>query len=80
MHRESLHKLVDRIPEDEMGAARRFLEYLALPAAYRAALGAPQDDEPVTESEAANILRAQNEVRAGTVVSHEEILREFGLQ
>ena len=79
MSREPLYELIDRIPEEELPAAKRFLEYLLVNPAYRAALTASPDDEPVTEADAAAIARARNEVRLGKVVSHDEILREFGL-
>ena len=45
MSRDTLHDLVDRIPEEELSTARRFLEYLVVSPAYRAALIAPPDDE-----------------------------------
>jgi hypothetical protein len=32
--REALHELIDRIPEGEIVAAQRFLEYLARSAAF----------------------------------------------
>lgn len=80
MSRDTLHDLIDRIPEEELPAAKRFLEYLATSPAYRASLSAPPDDEPVTQADAAAITRAREEVRAGHVVSHEEIQREFGLR
>ena len=80
MSREPLHDLIDRIPEEELPAAKRFLEYLATDPAYRAALSAPPDDEPVTEADAAAIQTAREEVRAGQVASHDEILREFGVR
>jgi hypothetical protein len=80
MSREPLHQLIDRIPEEDLPAARRFLEYLATDPAYRAAFSAPTDDEPVSEEDAAAVERAQAEIRAGKVVSHDEILREFGLR
>jgi len=80
MSRDTLHNLVDRIPEEELPAAQRFLEYLAVSPAYRAALSAAPDDEPVTESDATAMDRAREEVRAGKVISHDEILREFGLR
>jgi hypothetical protein len=80
MSRDTLHDLVDRIPEEELPAARRFLEYLAVSPAYRAALSAPPDDEPVTDADDAAITRARDEIRAGQIVSHDEILREFGLR
>lgn len=79
MSRDVLHDLVDRIPEEELAAAKTFLEYLAVSPAYRAALSAAQDDEPVTENDAEAIQRAREDVRAGRVISHDEILREFNL-
>jgi hypothetical protein len=80
MSREPLHNLVDRIPEEELPAAKLFLEYLIVNPAYRAALSAPPDDEPLTQADVAAIARARDEVRAGKVVSHDEVLREFGLR
>jgi len=80
MTREALHELIDRIPEGEIVAAQRFLEYLARSAAFRATLSAPPDDEPVTRGDAESIVRSRRDVQAGKVVSHEEILREFGVR
>jgi len=80
MSRDTLHDLVNRIPEEELPAAKRFLEYLAASPAYRAALSAAPDDEPVTEGDARAIALARDDVREGRVVPHEEILREFGLR
>jgi hypothetical protein len=80
MSRDTLHDLIDRLPEEELPAAKRFLEYLAVSPAYRAALAALPDDEPVTEADAAAIRQARDEVRAGAVASHDEVLREFGLR
>ena len=75
-----MHHLIDRIPEGELPAAQRFLEYLASNPAYRAALSAPPDDEPVTSDDAAAIAKAREDVRAGRAVSHDDVLREFGLR
>jgi hypothetical protein len=80
MAREALHNLVDRIPEGEIIAAQRFLEYLATTAAFRATLSAPLDDEPVTQGDAESIARARKDIESGRVVSHDEILREFGIR
>ncbi len=80
MRRDTLHDLVERIPEEELPTAKRFLEYLATSPAYRAALSAPPDDEPMTEADVSAIERAHDEVRAGKIVSHDEILREFGVR
>jgi hypothetical protein len=80
MSRGILHDLVDRIPDEELAAGKRFLEYLVVSPAYRAALSAAPDDEPVTDADTTEIARAPEEVRAGRALSHEEILREFGLR
>jgi len=80
MSRETLHELVDRIPERELSAARRFLEYLASSPAYRTALFASPDDEPITEGDARAIRKALDEVRTRRTVSHDEVHREFGLR
>ncbi len=77
MTRQVLHDLVERIPEEELTTAQRFLEYLASNPALRAVLTALPDDEPVTEDDAAAISRAEADIRASRIVSHEDILGEF---
>ena len=57
MSRDAFYSLIDRIPEEELPTAKRFLEYLLVNPAYRAALSAPADDEPVTEADEAAIAR-----------------------
>jgi len=74
MSRHILHQLIDRIPEEELSAAQRFLEYLAVSPVYRATLSAPPD-EPITEADAAAIARAREEVGLGKVVPHDDVLR-----
>lgn len=82
--RETLHTLVDELPEPELRPARRFLEYLRLQAAdpLRAVLdAAPLDDEPVTDDDLAAIREGLEKKAAGEVVAHEEVkrlLREAG--
>jgi hypothetical protein len=56
------------------------LERLAGDAAFRAAMSAPLDDEPVTAGDVEAIARAQKDLKAGMAVSHDEILREFGIR
>jgi hypothetical protein len=46
--------------------------------AYRAALAAPPDDEPVTAGDARAIEETAAKIRAGKVVAHEDSC-EFGL-
>lgn len=80
MDRSSLHDLVERLPDAELSAARKYLEYLASNPAHRAAVAAAPDDEPVTEEDAASIRRAIEDLERGRTVSHEEVLGEFGLR
>jgi hypothetical protein len=80
MNREALHDLINRIPEHDSAAAQRHLEYLATSPAYRTATSAPPDDEPLTAGDSEAIEKAAGETRAGKVVSHDAILREFGLR
>jgi len=80
MTRDALHDLVNRIPEEELSAAKRFLEYLATSPAYRAALSAGLDDEPVTEADARAIAQARDRGQGDRLIPHEDILREFGLR
>jgi hypothetical protein len=79
MTREALHELIERIPDEEIVAAQRFLEDLARGAAFHATLSAPLDDEPITDGDAESIARAHRDIQAGKVVSHEDVLREFGI-
>jgi hypothetical protein len=80
MTREALHELIDRLPEGEIAAAQRLLEHLAASPSFRAASFAPPDDEPVTPGDVEAIARARRDIQAGDVVSHEGILREFGMR
>lgn len=76
--RHALHTLVDELPEPELSAARRFLEYLRQQPSdsLRLALdAAPFDDEPVTEDDLAAIREGVEEQVRGETVSHEEVKR-----
>ncbi len=79
--KEELRRLVDELPESELFVAKRFLEYLRNMGdpVFRAMLEAPEDDEPETEEERAAVAEAQEDFKAGRVVSHQELKREFGL-
>ncbi len=75
--KERIHQLVEELPEHELLAAERYLEFLRdreadLPRSLR---GAPIDDEPDTEEERAGAADARAELDAGQGVPHEEALR-----
>ena len=78
--KERLHQLIDRMPESSSGRVEEYLKYIVetgdpVLAALKAA---PVDDEPETEEERAAVNEAREDVRAGRLVSHEDIRREFG--
>ncbi len=79
--REALYHLIDELPDEALPEAERSLEALqqrrnrGLP---RVLAEAPPDDEPETEEDRAAVAEAWADYRAGRVVSHEEMQREFG--
>lgn len=76
-NRQTLHTLVDELPEPELPAARRYLEYLRQTAdpLRRALEAAPVDDEPLTDEDLAAVRRGRTEYAKGETVSHDEIKR-----
>jgi hypothetical protein len=67
--RDTLHRLVDEIPESELAVAERFLNYLRATAdpVLRALLEAPLDDEPETDEERRAVHEAREELARGEV-------------
>ena len=77
--KEQIHHLVEQIPEDDLEAAARYLEYLrdGGDPFLRALANAPEDDEPETPEEAAAVAEAKEALARGEVISFEEVLAEF---
>ena len=75
--RERIHRLVDRLPEEELPTARRVLEGLRSLSdpVLRALLDAPEE-EPISEEERAALREAEEDVRRGRVRPLEEYLTE----
>lgn len=76
--RKYLHDLVDRLPEENLMAARRSLEYVK--SGYTDHLSwlldnAPVDDEPTTPEDEAAIAEAREQIRRGETFTAEEIKR-----
>jgi hypothetical protein len=79
--RDSLHRLVDDLPETEVSRAERLLEVLketAEPPRF-ALENAPDDDEAETPKEAAAVAEAWRDHRKGKSLTTEELKRELGL-
>ena len=79
--REELQRLVDELPDRELLPAQRYLQYLKHSADpfLRKLLDAPEDDEELTPEEEAAIEEGMEDLRAGRIVSLEEVERELGL-
>ena len=73
--RERLYRLVDKIPDEEIHAAERYLEYLAKQGdpLVRALIHAPVSDEPLTDAEREALDEGRRALDEGDVVSDEEL-------
>ncbi|MFN7938508.1 MAG: hypothetical protein U0R19_34590 [Bryobacteraceae bacterium] len=65
LDKQQLHHLVDQLPEAELVAAARYLEFLL------------SHEAPVDPEMLARIDHAREHASAG--ISHEDVLREFGV-
>jgi hypothetical protein len=73
--KDRLHQLVDELPDDEVAAAQRYLEYLrdiGTDPVLRAFASAPVNDEPVTDQDRVAIAEACAELAGGQAVPHED--------
>lgn len=77
--RKELYRLIDELPEDELKAARRFLEYLRNMGdpMLQALMEAPYDDEPTTPEEDEGAREAWQEYLQGEAISAEDAKREL---
>ena len=78
--RQQLHRLVDQLPESEIGTAQRVLEALAALShdPFLQMLGeTPEDDEPLTAEEEALIEEGRQQLQRGEGRSLEEVRREL---
>jgi hypothetical protein len=76
--RERLHEMLDLLAEDRLADAEVALAHLADPMAL-ALLNAPEDDEETTDEDIADLDATRAAYQRGETISHEEILREFGV-
>ena len=76
--RQQAHSLLDVLPEEKLSAVRNLLEVLVEPLSRSLAM-APVEEEDLTPETVAALDRASASLDRGEAVSHEEILREFGL-
>jgi hypothetical protein len=79
--KERLYRLVDQIPEDEVHAAERYLEYLAEHGDpfIRALIMAPDEDEPLSDEDRQALEEGRRALAEGDVVTDEELRAELGI-
>ena len=79
--RLKLKELIDILPEGDLRAVKRyvqFLHYLDDPV-ERLLANAPLDDEEVTEEDLAAFAETDEDFRTGNTYTQEEVERELGL-
>ena len=76
-----LHRLVDKLPEAEIHAAERFLEYLTEQAdpLVTALSNAVEVDEPLTDDDRAALQEGRLALDAGDTVSDDELRSQLGI-
>jgi hypothetical protein len=77
--RQELHRLIDQLPPEQVGAALRYVHYLCADPVLLSLLNASPDDEPYTDEQRERDVRAEASIANGGGISHEDVLREFGL-
>jgi hypothetical protein len=77
--RREAHALLDMLSAEKLNAVRSLLEVMVEPLARSLALAATEDTDLTPETAAARD-RARASLARGEGISHEEILREFGLK
>ena len=75
--RDSLHSLIDDLPEALIEEAERRLMQLRDDPVLRAFLEAPEDGEPLTEEDIAAIEEAKAEIARGEVYTLEEVAQRL---
>ena len=76
--RQQAHLLIDALANEKLPAVRGLLEVMVEPFSRSLAL-AQVEDEELTPETAEALDRARISLAHGEGVSHEEVLREFGL-
>lgn len=80
--RSELHEPIETWSEEELVAARRYVEFLR--SGYTDMLSwvldtAPEDDEPTTPEEEEGLAEAREDVRLGRTFSMDEVKRLFSM-
>ena len=79
--RARLHRLVDHLPDAEVHAAARYLEYLSEcgDPLFRIAMTAPEEDEELSERGHRLLDEGRKDLAAGRTCTLNKVKRELGL-
>ena len=80
--KRQIKDLIGGMPPEELLAVKRFIQYVRdmEDPFLRNLAEAPWDDEPLSDEDIAALEEGKEDIKAGRLISHEEITREFGLQ
>ena len=80
--KRQIKDLIDGMPPAELLVIKRFVQYVRdmEDPFLRNLAEAPWDDEPLTDEDIAALAEAREEVKAGKLTSHDEVMRELGLR
>jgi hypothetical protein len=77
--KQHAHELIDKLDPAQVSAVVPLLQFMLLDPVSRSLAAAPMEQEAVSPEEAAALDRARASLDSGQGVSHEDVLREFGL-
>jgi hypothetical protein len=77
--KQQAHELIDKLNPAQVSAVVPLLQFMLLDPVSRSLASAPVEPEGISEEEAAALDQARASLDRGQGISHEEILREFGL-
>ena len=77
--KQHAHELIDRLDPAQVSAVVPLLQFMLLDPMSRSLAAAPVEEEAVSPEEAAALDQARGSLDRGEGLSHEDILREFGL-
>ena len=79
--KDRLKDLIDQLPDRELYAVRRFIEFLrdSSDPMLDMLLEAPEEEAQLNEETLAALGEADRDIRSGELVPHEDLKRELGL-
>ena len=78
VNKQHAHVLLDRIPDDQMNAAVRFLEFLLQSPVDHALAAAPAEDEEISEEEEQAVARSKEWFKNNDGIPFEQVAAEMG--